>query len=483
MMNIFISGMLCFLTLQASAEETGYLQECWNRQVAPLAGQYMAFSYQETLNELEHNFEPWQQTHYTGKGTVWYGMDSFLRADTLAEGESRYFSKTWLSSADLLLMEYGTEKLFPVTKGMFLEQCFKSARYSPVPLLSYFFRQKAAPDKESDREFVVYKATIHKAIVRLYIRRSDSLLFRATVWSYDELLGDVESTFTYSDFAKAGRLLYPATIRVEKINGRLKDEVKVHVAQLVSELPRLLEKPAGYRMEEEKEEPAQVSVEKYSSNIHFLEVKHTDDRVLVAEFRDFLLVEGAPLSSKNGELVIRSIREKISPKPVKYFTFGHYHPHYLGGMRAFIHKGATVLSVKSDEEYVRYLADASHSLNPDSLHLQPRPLRLEEIRDSTTITDGKFGMKIYVIGKKSAHTNDYLIYYFPQEKLLFEDDLVWIPREGPAEKAGERQAGLYNAIKELGLDVRTIVQSWPVADYGVKTVIPFEELEKSMGVN
>jgi len=38
-----------------------------------------------------------------------------------------------------------------------------------------------------------------------------------------------------------------------------------------------------------------------------------------------------------------------------------------------------------------------------------------------------------------------------------------------------------DAIKELKLDVKTIIQSWPVADYGVKTVIPFEDLEKSMG--
>ena len=70
----------------------------------------------------------------------------------------------------------------------------------------------------------------------------------------------------------------------------------------------------------------------------------------------------------------------------------------------------------------------------------------------------------------------------PSEKLLFEDDLVWIPKEGEIKKAGKRQAGLYHAVQDRGLDVTTIVQSWPVADYGVKTVIPFEDLEKSMKV-
>ena len=89
-------------------------------------------------------------------------------------------------------------------------------------------------------------------------------------------------------------------------------------------------------------------------------------------------------------------------------------------------------------------------------------------------------MKIYFIGKHSEHTIDYLIYYFPSEKVVFQDDLAWIANDGPIKKARSRQAGLYNAIKNLKLDVKTILQSWPVADYGVKTIIPFDDLEKSM---
>ena len=89
-------------------------------------------------------------------------------------------------------------------------------------------------------------------------------------------------------------------------------------------------------------------------------------------------------------------------------------------------------------------------------------------------------MKIYFIGEKSAHTKDFLIYYFPNEKLLFQDDLCWISSDGVIKKAGLRQIGLYNSIKELGLDVETIIQSWPVNNHNVKTKILFNELEKSI---
>ena len=109
-------------------------------------------------------------------------------------------------------------------------------------------------------------------------------------------------------------------------------------------------------------------------------------------------------------------------------------------------------------------------------------LVFEEIKDSLKISDGKTEMTIYFIGEKSFHTKDYLIYYFPNEKILFEDDLVWISKSGELKKASNRQAGLFNAIKDLGIEVKTIIQSWPVKDYGVKTVIPFEDLEKSVSI-
>lgn len=225
-----------------------------------------------------------------------------------------------------------------------------------------------------------------------------------------------------------------------------------------------------------------MSVEKYGPHIYLVNLAHTNDRALIVEFNEFFLVAEAPLNSENGELIIEEVKKIAPDKPIRYFVFGHYHPHYLGGIRAFIHQGARIICTQADEEYVTYLAQAPHTLQPDSLQLEPQPLQFEEVKDSLVIGDENFQMKIYFIGNKSAHTNDYLIYYFPTEKLLFEDDLVWIPKEKPAKESppGERQIGLYNAIQELQLDVNTIIQSWPVKDYGVLTIIPMETLKKSI---
>lgn len=479
--KLFAAGILFLFAFQVSVKQNP-LQECWNKQVKPLQEQYLTFSFHEKLNELQHSFEPWQQTNYINKGKIWCNADGFLKHDTLTSGKRIYYSKTSFNKNELLFLDYGDKDLFAITQEMFSEQTFQSARYLPTNIINYFFQKKIGAGNESDKEFAVYKTTINKTIVKLFIRRSDNLLQKLTTLNDDELFGDVLTTVTYSDFSTIDGLSFAKNIQIEKINGQLKDEVLLSNATLTKSAPNLLDKPADYKFKETVEIKPEIKTEKFSENIHFVELKHTNDKVMIVEFADFLLIAEAPLNSQNGELIIAEAKKIAPDKPIKYFVFGHYHPHYLGGMRPFIHRGAKIICSKGDEAYVKYLADAPHTLNPDSLALHPKPLLIEEIKDSLTISDGSFQMKIYFIGKKSEHTNDYLVYYFPKEKLLFEDDLIWIKREGEITKASSRQAGLYNAVKELRLDINTIVQSWPVADRGVKTVIPFEDLEKSMNV-
>lgn len=480
--KITIIGCLLFFTTQVNATQN-YLKKCWTKQVKPLQDQYLNISFREKSNVLEHRFYPWQETNYIGKGEIWSNNDSFLKSDTLINGSRTFFSKMSFNKSELLFLDFGDKDLYPVTKDMFLDQTFKAARYLPTNLINYFFKKNISFSKESNQEFAVYKTVINKTIVKLYINKTNNLLEKITTLNDDDLFGDVLNTIIYTDYATIGQLYYSKDIKIEKINGRIKDEVTLFNERLTKETPQLLNKPANYILLETKEAKQDIKTVKYNKNIYLLELKHTDDRVLVVEFSDFLLVAEAPLNSKNGELIIAETKKIAPNKPIKYFVFGHYHPHYLGGIRPFVHKGAKILCSTVNKEYVRYLSEARHTINPDSLELQPKTLQIEEVKDSLAITDSKnnaFRMIIYFIGKKSEHTNDYLIYYFPNEKLLFEDDLVWIKRDGQIAKANQRQTGLYNTTKELNLDIKTIIQSWPVSDYGVKTIIPFEDLKKSI---
>ena len=478
--QIFLrSVLLLFISTNVFAQDA--LQECWKKQVEPLGKNYLSFSCNEVKRRFYHSFELWQFMTSKTTASVTVRQNSFARVDTASGG--KYLTKTQLTKDILLYQRPGDTTVSQVDSGDFTNEQFETGRYTPIYLVNYFREKNAPKDRSSNSEHSVYVLPIGKTVVRLFIRNSDNLLEKIALFNDDELYGlygDITRSFNYTDYKNINGLMYPATVAIDKINGKLHDTVLVASALVVSDLAPILQAPKGYTIQRESEKQTDVSVEKYSKNIYLVHLNHDNFISTVVEFNDFLIVADAPLTSKNGELII-SEAKKIAPgKPIKYFLFGHFHNWYLGGFRPFVHKGATILTRPEDKVYLEELAKAPRTISPDSLHLQPKQLKTEIINDSMTISDGDFTMKIYHIGKKSEHTADYLTYYFPSEKLAVEGDLVWIKKEGPISKAGKTQAGYYQGVKDLGLHVQTVLQAWVSSSGDVKYLIPFEELERSV---
>ncbi|RZK88068.1 MAG: hypothetical protein EOO62_38225, partial [Hymenobacter sp.] len=327
---------------------------------------YLVLSYRETMNELEHNLAPWQTTVYAGRGTVWVTADQFLKQDTLTAvaRQRTYFSSTQRSATSLLYRDYGDKELFAATQGMQQDYVFRAARYSPLSLLAYFQQHHVVADATTSAGLASYQTTINQTVVRLFIRQRDALVDHVTLLGPDELLGDVTTTFRYLDYAHLGQLAYATRVQVEKTNGKVTEEVQLRPATVQATAPTLLTAPADYQLLASAEIKPEVRVETYRPHLHFVELKHTNDRALVVEFDQFLLVAEAPLSSQNGELLIEAAQKLAPGKPIRYFVAGHHHPHYLGGVRPVVQRGATVLVGAGDEAYVRYLATAPHTLRP-----------------------------------------------------------------------------------------------------------------------
>lgn len=475
--------VLFLLSSVFSPTETDYLENAWKAQGAIGSDQFVALVYEEQLNQLGHDVEPWATSTYFISGEAWIQKDRLLKQDSLTSSRGRKFaSKTEFSGDVLLHLDYGEAEIQAVTQEEVTIQQLNTARYSPINLLHYVREHQADVEMELTETEAVYSLLIGNYPVKIYINKMSNLVEKITRLGHHELYGDVLTSYLYSAYQEREGLTYPSRVKIEKINGNVVDRVAISDMKITSDQIHLLDKPEDYQLVEPEEEAvAEIKTSRHNDYLYFIDMVHTDDRILVVEFEEYFLVAEAPINSQNGELIIEEVR-KINPdKPIKYFVFGHHHPHYLGGLRAFVHKGATILCTDISKEYVEYIAGASHSIQPDSLHLDPQPLVTQVVRDSLVIGEEQ-QMKIYFMGEQSAHTKDYLIYYFPNEKLLFQDDLCWIPKEGEITKARSRQEGLYNIIVELGLEVDTIIQSWPVESHQVKTVIPFEELEASVKV-
>ena len=461
-------------------EGISYLNACIERQVMPLKGNYLRLSYQENENALYHSPEPWQTLHYDRQGCVTCGEESFYREDTITRGEQTYVSKGQYTPNELLIRPYWTEKISNVTETRLLQYPLTVARYSPILLLNQTRTLSTLSEPEFEDDYAVYRMDLDGKTIQLYIRKEHQLLEKVvTTWS-DDMLGDMVETISYSDFTTLEGLHYPQNIIISRIHDT-QDSISLGSGEILGKVEPLLQRPEGYAVEAEIELEKGVHLEQLSDHIYGVNIPESESRAFLVEFSDFLVAIDVPFSSGIGEMVLTEGRRIAPEKPVRYFAFGHHHPWYLGGVRPFIRNGATILCREENIDYVRFLATAPHSIDPDSLYLSPVPLRTELVDSIMTISDGEYEMNIYHIGMKSAHTSDYLLFYFPSEKILIEGDLTWIAAAGPIGKAGARQIALYNTIRESGLDVETIFQTWPVsAGNRVKSAFSFSDLEASI---
>jgi hypothetical protein len=472
-----ISTLYC---LMAFAGKSNTLNKCWNIQAKPFVNTYHQLNYTEVSKDFYHSFSPWKELIENKNGSFTFTTKTYSKVDTLLNKTKLYTSEKHYKDHKLLYKSYNAEKASIANEKNNANALFESLRYSPVLVLNYFFEHQKSSMESIQKDTVCYKLYINEILVSLYIKKDEPSIHKVTCNYYDELYGDIIDVYYYEKYQNINSTLFLGIISVHKLNGLLKDEIKVSSLKKIN-TPEILKNDFNlFEVKKDTTAILNISVEKFDEHIYFIILHHLDTKIMLVEFEDFALIADAPFNSSNAEQIMKEVKKLIGDKAIRYFSYGHFHNYYAGGMRAFVHKGSTILHGQGSGNYLQYIVNAKHSLRPDSLELEPRLLKSIEIKDSMTIKDNNTELCIYKIGMDSEHTIDYLVYYFPKHKLLFEDDLVWIKKSGAITKASKRQAGLYHAIVKRNLAVDTIIQSWPLKEYDVKTKIPFSELEKSV---
>jgi len=205
-------------------------------------------------------------------------------------------------------------------------------------------------------------------------------------------------------------------------------------------------------------EPAIVEV---APHVFSFDMEDIDSRSLVVEFADHLAMIEFAVGSANGERMADAARKRWPGKPIRYALFSHYHPHYAGGLRAMIAEGATIVSPAGNEAFVRSLPALPFHVEPDRLARSPRPVSVRTFTDSLTLTDSLNSLVAYNYGARSNHTDDFVVFYLPKARLLFETELGWVTSDGKL-RAIRRAPTLLSWIGEKHLDVDRFVQCWPM---------------------
>ena len=183
---------------------------------------------------------------------------------------------------------------------------------------------------------------------------------------------------------------------------------------------------------------------------------------VAVEFKDFVAVVEAPLDEERNLAVIEEVVRRVPNKPIRFLVNTHQHHDHIGGLRTYMHIGATIIThAKNYSFYTRDVLNyAPRTLRPDMVSLWP-PTELaegyyyEQVTENYVLSDGTRHMNLYYV-QPLAHAEGMLMAYLPAEKLLIEADLVdtHVPLAASPSPANR---SFYNEVHALKLDVARIV--------------------------
>jgi glyoxylase-like metal-dependent hydrolase (beta-lactamase superfamily II) len=185
---------------------------------------------------------------------------------------------------------------------------------------------------------------------------------------------------------------------------------------------------------------------------------------VAVEFKDFIAMVEAPVDERRSLAVIEEVVKLIPNKPIRFLVNTHQHFDHIGGLRTYMHIGATIVTHwKNFNFYTRDVLNyAPRTLSPDMISLWPptevaEGYQYETVRENYTISDGARSMHISYV-QPLAHVEGMLVAYLPMEKIMIEADLYDPPAAGAVAPGAPAAANrsFYNHVQRLGVEVATI---------------------------
>jgi glyoxylase-like metal-dependent hydrolase (beta-lactamase superfamily II) len=323
---------------------------------------------------------------------------------------------------------------------------------------------KLANPRTAGSERVVDVTTAKGLAFTLAIDSGTTLPSRVVSMSENANLGDVAIETSFADYQEVDGLKLPArlTTRTDKYT-----TVVIHAAkQTVDGDTGDLAAPAAAAAAAAITGPpaANVTVQEVAPGIWFLAGQSHNS--VVVEFTDHLMLIEAPQNDVRTLAVIAKARELRPGKPLTHVIDSHHHFDHSGGLRAAVSEGLAVTTHKANVAYYQDAMGRAHTLVPDALAKNAKPLKIEPVDDMMVIKDDKRTVQVFHIAG-SPHADTLVMTYFPKERILVEAD-VWSPGAAVQPYA----ANLLENIKKHNLKVDKIL---PI--HG--TIAPFSELLKT----
>ena len=299
---------------------------------------------------------------------------------------------------------------------------------------------------------------------------AENRVTRTETWIPNPVLGDMLVETIFSGYKDFGGVTFPATI-AQKQGGFPVLELTVTSVKanpgLVVSVPDAVKNAAM---------PAvKVASQKIGEGIWFMG-GGSHNSVLV-EFPTYLAMIEGPLGDARSLAVIAEAKKLVPGKPIKYLINTHHHFDHLGGVRAYVAEGATIITNEMNVAFYEKIFSAPHTLDPDELAKNPKKAELLPVKEKYVLSEGDRSIEIYHVDG-DFHNADIMLAYLPKDKILVEADDFTPNTPTTPPPTGLRpkifMTNLNKQLDRLKLDVVTIA---PL--HGI--VVPFSDFKKEAG--
>jgi glyoxylase-like metal-dependent hydrolase (beta-lactamase superfamily II) len=318
---------------------------------------------------------------------------------------------------------------------------------------------------------------------------SHNLIQRIQTWVPHPVLGDMNYEHEYTEWRDIGGVKFPAgwhhhdgwddERQIPTISGGHNGfggtfaKIEPNVCTSTVTVPEVVRQAAVPRV--------QVETQKLADGVWLL--GGSSHNSVAVEFKNYVAVVEAPIDEARSLAVIAETVKLVPNKPIRFVINTHAHYDHLGGLRTYLHVGATVITHQRNRVFyeTELLNYVPRTLQPDMVSLYPpteisEGYTMEDVDEKYVLTDGTRNLEIYYVQGLGTHVEGMLMAYLPKEKILVEADLYDPPVSAEALPATSSvmHRAFYDNVRQLGLDISTIA---PIHGRAV----PWSEFMKVVG--
>jgi glyoxylase-like metal-dependent hydrolase (beta-lactamase superfamily II) len=205
--------------------------------------------------------------------------------------------------------------------------------------------------------------------------------------------------------------------------------------------------------------PAAVTVDRLADGVYLLGGGPANS--IAVEFKTFVAVFEAPTSEARSLAVIEQIAKLMPGKPIRYLVNSHQHFDHIGGIRTYLHIGATIVTQRKNLTFLNrdVLNYRPRTMLPDMVSLWPptevaEGYNYESFNENYVITDGTRLLQVFYV-QPLQHAEGMAMAYLPGDKIVMQANL-FDTHEPPPAAPTQAMTAFYRTMRTLNLDVATI---------------------------